>query len=115
MAGLLPSERKLRGSPANILGDASRGKISRAFFFSEHDARVDFYLRNFARFITKQTHHAAYRAHIANNARRATREKSVIYAGLRAIAQHKKTRSNNASSRASHHRCAAKIFRRTRR
>jgi hypothetical protein len=56
MAGLLPSEGKLRGSPANILGSASRDKISRAFFFSEHGARADFYPRNFARFITDQTH-----------------------------------------------------------
>ncbi|HEX3973678.1 MAG TPA: hypothetical protein VHX19_20255, partial [Stellaceae bacterium] len=32
--GLLPSEPKLRGSPANILGDVSRGKnLSRVFHF----------------------------------------------------------------------------------
>jgi hypothetical protein len=69
MAGLLPSEGKLRGSPANILGGASRDKISRAFFFSEHGPCADFYPRNFARFMTNQTHHTEYRAHVARNAR----------------------------------------------
>jgi hypothetical protein len=48
MAGLLPSEGKLRGSPANILGRCTRGKICRAFFFSRHDAHYDFRARNFS-------------------------------------------------------------------
>jgi hypothetical protein len=48
MAGLLPSEGKLRGSPANILGRCARGKICRAFFFSghrvHHDLRAQIFL-----------------------------------------------------------------------
>lgn len=47
MAGLLPSEEKLRGSPANILGRCARGKICRAFFFSGHRVHHDFRAQNF--------------------------------------------------------------------
>jgi hypothetical protein len=48
MAGLLPSEGKLRGSPANILETRSRGKIGRAFFFSRHGVHHDLRVRNFS-------------------------------------------------------------------
>ncbi len=47
MAGLLPSEGKLRGSPANILGRcAARQNLSRVFLF-RHGAHRDFCARNF--------------------------------------------------------------------
>jgi hypothetical protein len=47
MAGLLPSEGKLRGSPANILGDTFARQICRALFFFGHRARRNFCARNF--------------------------------------------------------------------
>ena len=69
MAGLLPSEGKLRGSPANILGGCTRDKICRAFLFSEHREHDDFRARNFSLINTDRTHDATYRARDANNAR----------------------------------------------
>jgi len=69
MAGLLPSEGKLRGSPANILGRCTRGKIGRAFLFSERGACHDFSPQNFTHFITDQTHRAAQLVHKQRRAR----------------------------------------------
>jgi len=79
MAGLLPSEGKLRGSPANILGDARARQNQSRVLFLQHRTRAVFYPRNSSRFIADETRHA----HAMEQ--RATHEKPAIHAGLRDV------------------------------
>jgi hypothetical protein len=66
--GAAPERMKLRGSPANVLGDVSRGKICRAFLFSAPRAQHDFCRRTFPHFSADRAHHTTRLTHQANNA-----------------------------------------------
>jgi hypothetical protein len=81
MAGLLPSEGKLRGSPANILGRHARDRIGRAFLFRRQGPRNDFRRQDFLRAGVDNARDAERRTRYDHH--RNKREKSALHAGLR--------------------------------
>lgn len=68
MAGLLPSEGKLRGSPANILGRCARGRIRRAFLFFARGRTRQFSSAKFRACRIDKARDAEHRARDAHNA-----------------------------------------------